>query len=46
VAEDAKALKFGFLTMDQKQRILVLNANDKMAKKLPLVGVWLYGVTI
>ncbi|KAI3368392.1 hypothetical protein L3Q82_008098 [Scortum barcoo] len=35
----------GFLTMDQTRKLLLLLESDPKASKLPLVGVWLSGVT-
>ncbi|XP_054645709.1 SCL-interrupting locus protein homolog isoform X2 [Dunckerocampus dactyliophorus] len=35
----------GFLTMDQTRKLLLLLESDPKASKLPLVGLWLSGVT-
>ncbi|XP_061540180.1 SCL-interrupting locus protein homolog isoform X2 [Phycodurus eques] len=35
----------GFLTMNQSRHLLLLMESDPTASKLPLVGVWLSGVT-
>ncbi|MBN3317365.1 STIL protein, partial [Atractosteus spatula] len=37
--------KFGFLTMDQTRKLLLLLESDPKAYTLPLVGIWLSGVT-
>lgn len=34
--------KFGFLTIDQSNRILPLMAQDPIVHQLPLIGVWVY----
>lgn len=38
-------MKFGFLTLDQNQRMCPLMASDPMALQVPLIGVWIFGVT-
>ncbi|XP_068508257.1 SCL-interrupting locus protein homolog isoform X2 [Syngnathus scovelli] len=35
----------GFVTMDESRKLLLLLESDPKASKLPLVGVWLSGVT-
>uniref|UniRef100_A0A3B5LM63 STIL centriolar assembly protein n=1 Tax=Xiphophorus couchianus TaxID=32473 RepID=A0A3B5LM63_9TELE len=37
--------KFGFLTMDQSRKLVLLLESDPKASSLPLVGLWLSGVT-
>ncbi|XP_055797020.1 LOW QUALITY PROTEIN: SCL-interrupting locus protein homolog [Salvelinus fontinalis] len=37
--------KQGFLTMDQSRKLLLILESDPQAKTLPLVGLWLSGVT-
>ncbi|ELU03617.1 hypothetical protein CAPTEDRAFT_219123 [Capitella teleta] len=37
--------KFGFLTMDQTRKLLLILASDPKVSALPLVGVWVSGVT-
>lgn len=44
--QDQKVIQFGFLTQDQKQRILILSASDPLTEKLPLLGAWTYGISI
>lgn len=39
------SMKFGFLTLDQNQRMCPLMASDPMALQVPLIGVWIFGVT-
>ncbi|XP_077441101.1 uncharacterized protein LOC144063047 isoform X2 [Vanacampus margaritifer] len=36
----------GFVTMDQNRKLLLLLESDPKASKLPLVGVWLSGVSL
>eukprot|EP01017_Pseudomicrothorax_dubius_P015160 TRINITY_DN1758_c0_g3_i3.p1 TRINITY_DN1758_c0_g3~~TRINITY_DN1758_c0_g3_i3.p1 ORF type:complete len:841 (+),score=207.27 TRINITY_DN1758_c0_g3_i3:101-2623(+) len=38
------AVKFGFLTLDQSHRLMPLLVSDPLAKKVPLLGVWIKGV--
>uniref|UniRef100_A0A3Q2ZP48 STIL N-terminal domain-containing protein n=1 Tax=Hippocampus comes TaxID=109280 RepID=A0A3Q2ZP48_HIPCM len=36
----------GFVTMDQSRKLLLLLESDPKASKLPLVGIWLSGVSL
>ncbi|KRX03900.1 hypothetical protein PPERSA_12105 [Pseudocohnilembus persalinus] len=36
--------KFGFLTLDQNERIYPFMASDSYAKQVPLIGIWSYGL--
>eukprot|EP00795_Rhopilema_esculentum_P016830 gene16830-8300_t len=36
--------KFGYLTMDQTRKLLLLLENDPKVDSLPLVGIWISGV--
>jgi len=38
------SIKFGFLTLDQNSRIVPLMASDPMVMKVPLIGVWIFGI--
>ncbi|XP_039623180.1 SCL-interrupting locus protein homolog [Polypterus senegalus] len=37
--------KYGFLTMDQTRQLLLILESDPKAYTLPLVGIWLSGIT-
>ena len=43
-SQEAQKFLCGFLTMDQKKRIMPLNMCDKLCLKYPLVGIWVKGV--
>uniref|UniRef100_A0A8C7EHC8 STIL centriolar assembly protein n=1 Tax=Nothoprocta perdicaria TaxID=30464 RepID=A0A8C7EHC8_NOTPE len=45
IAQVQGTLKCGYLTMDQTRKLLLLLESDPKAYALPLVGVWLSGVT-
>ncbi|NXD22748.1 STIL protein, partial [Spelaeornis formosus] len=45
IAQVQGTYKCGFLTMDQTRKLLLLLESDPKAYALPLVGVWLSGVT-
>jgi hypothetical protein len=39
-------IKFGFMTLDQNQRICPFMASDPISQRVPLIGVWISGVQI
>ena len=39
------SIKFGFLTLDQNHRICPLMASDPISLQVPLIGVWIFGVS-
>ncbi|XP_010211076.1 PREDICTED: SCL-interrupting locus protein [Tinamus guttatus] len=45
IAQVQGTLKCGYLTMDQTRKLLLLLESDPKAYTLPLVGVWMSGVT-
>ncbi|NXS91104.1 STIL protein, partial [Jacana jacana] len=45
IAQVQGTYKCGYLTMDQTRKLLLLLESDPKAYSLPLVGVWLSGVT-
>ncbi|NXM19567.1 STIL protein, partial [Ploceus nigricollis] len=45
IAQVQETYKCGYLTMDQTRKLLLLLESDPKAYALPLVGVWLSGVT-
>nr|XP_009672474.1 PREDICTED: SCL-interrupting locus protein isoform X1 [Struthio camelus australis] len=45
IAQVQGTYKCGYLTMDQTRKLLLLLESDPKAHALPLVGVWLSGVT-
>jgi hypothetical protein len=36
-------LTYGFMTLDQNQRIFPFLARDTLSIQVPLIGVWIYG---
>ncbi|MGH0136364.1 UNVERIFIED_CONTAM: hypothetical protein FKN15_060792 [Acipenser sinensis] len=45
IAQVQGVCKFGFLTMDQTRKLLLVLESDPKAYTLPLVGIWLSGIT-
>ncbi|MBN3307297.1 STIL protein, partial [Amia calva] len=45
LAQVQNTCKYGFLTMDQTRKLLLILESDPKAYTLPLVGIWLSGIT-
>ncbi len=37
-------IKFGFVSLDANQRMLLIPTSDHLATKIPLIGLWIYGI--
>ncbi|XP_074858672.1 SCL-interrupting locus protein [Carettochelys insculpta] len=45
IAQVQGTLKWGYLTMDQTRKLLLVLESDPKAYAMPLVGIWLSGIT-
>jgi len=37
-------IKFGFISLDANQRMLLFATSDPLASQIPLIGLWIYGI--